>query len=284
MLSIIVPANNEATVIRRCLEVMTEGAAEGELEVIVVANGCSDQTAHIARGFGPPVQVIETEQPSKIHALRLGDKAATGFPRFYVDADVVLPLASIRRVGEALREGKFLAAAPKMRVDLATSPWTVRAYYEIWTSLPYHEAGMIGSGVYALSAEGRARFDVFPEIISDDGYVRLLFTPEERGSVEDAWFSISPPTTLSGVVNVKIRSQKGAVQLKRAFPELLRNDQRDYRSPLGRILRTPGQWPKAAVYLYVILVTRLRAYWMNYVGGLGEWERDETSRNRADAP
>ena len=45
---------------------------------------------------------------------------------------------------------------------------------------------MIGVGVYALSEEGRRRFDEFPEVIADDGYVRMLFSGTERIRVDDA--------------------------------------------------------------------------------------------------
>ena len=136
---------------------MTHGLEAGELEIIVVCNGCSDRTAAVARGFGAPVTVLESEAASKIQALRLGDEAAHGFPRFYVDADVVLPLDSIRQVAVVLGEERHPAAAPRLRVDLSQRSWAVRAYYEVWTRLPYHASGMIGSGVYAVSEAGRAR-------------------------------------------------------------------------------------------------------------------------------
>jgi hypothetical protein len=77
---------------------------------------------------------------------------------------------------------------------------------------------------------------------------------------------------------VKTRSQKGAIQLRRAFPQLLVNDPRDYSRPLGALLKQPGTWPKALVYGFVILVTKARGYWMNWTGDLDRWERDETSR------
>jgi glycosyltransferase involved in cell wall biosynthesis len=278
MVSVVVPAHNESTSIGRCLDSMLDGLAKNELQIVVVCNGCNDDTAEIARCFGPPVEVVETPIASKIAALRLGDELATGFPRFYLDADVELPLESIRRVADVLRRGPWLAAAPRMKVDLSGRKWAVRAYYSIWTRLPYHASQMIGSGVYAMSEAGRLRFDTFPDLISDDGFVRLQFSPEERTSVEGASFTIRPPETLAAVVRIKTRSQKGAVQLKRAFPELARNDVRDYRSALTGILREPRQWANCWVYLYVILVTKLRAYWLNYTQDLGEWERDETSR------
>jgi glycosyltransferase involved in cell wall biosynthesis len=279
MVSLVIPAHDESRSIGHCLDSMTGGITENELQIVVVCNGCSDDTAEIARRFGPPVEVLETPVASKVAALRLGDEVAAGFPRFYVDADVELPLESLRRVADVLRRGPWLAAAPRMKVDLSRRKWAVRAYYAIWTRLPYHTSGMIGSGVYAVSETGRLRFDTFPDLISDDGFVRLQFGPEERTSVEGASFTIRAPETLAAVLRIKTRSQKGAVQLKRAFPELARNDMRDYRSALTGILREPRQWANCCVYLYVILVTKLRAYWLNYARDLDEWERDETSRS-----
>ena len=279
MFSIIVPAHNEEQRIGSCIEHMLAGADVADFEILVIANGCTDRSAQIAGAFGPPVRVIETPVASKSEALRLGDVAAKGFPRLYVDADVMTSAESIRRVVETLERGPALAAAPRMRVDLTDSSWAVRAYYDVWTRLPYHDAGMIGSGFYALSEAGRGRFDFFPKIISDDGFARLHFGPDERATVEDAEFRISAPSRLSGVLKIKTRSQKGAVQLHRLYPGLRVNDPRHYAGKLGAILAKPTMWPRAAVYLYVIALTKLRAYWLNYLGELDDWERDDTSRS-----
>src|SRR6266699_3852507 len=88
MISVIVPAHNEHSVISRTLKTMTARAIPGELEVIVVCNGCTDDTAAVAGNFGPPVRVIETGLAGKTLALNLGDKAATFFPRIYAFVDV----------------------------------------------------------------------------------------------------------------------------------------------------------------------------------------------------
>jgi hypothetical protein len=42
---------------------------------------------------------------------------------------------------------------------------------------------MIGVGSYGLSASGRSRFAEFPDVIADDGFVRLQFRAGERVSV-----------------------------------------------------------------------------------------------------
>ena len=162
MISVVIPAHDEGNVIRRCLESMTDGAHPGELEILVVCNGCSDDTAEIARSFGKPVRVLETDIPSKNNALNMSNEAAGSFPRSFVDADIVLPLESIRKVADVLRGGKIMAAAPRIRVDLSSRGWPIRACYGVWMRTPYVNENMLGCGVYAISDAGRDRFDRFP--------------------------------------------------------------------------------------------------------------------------
>ena len=88
--SIVVPAHDEEAGLAGLLDRLIDDSAD--FDIVVVANGCSDRTANVARGFGSRVRVIETPVASKRHALRLGDEAATGFPRLYIDADVVIDL------------------------------------------------------------------------------------------------------------------------------------------------------------------------------------------------
>jgi glycosyltransferase involved in cell wall biosynthesis len=99
--SIVVPAHNEERVLGRTLSALLADTSPSEFDVVVVANGCTDGTAEVARGFGG-VRVVETDVPSKSHALRLGDETAAGFPRVYLDADVVLPAAHVRALCAAL--------------------------------------------------------------------------------------------------------------------------------------------------------------------------------------
>ena len=127
------------------------------MEVIVVCNGCTDATATIARGFEGPVRVIETEVASKTHALNLGDAAARGFPRLYVDADVVLTWGSILRIAAALEAPGVLAASPAAEMVFpAGTAWAVKSYYRLWMSLPYVCEGLMAAG------GGFAAGDFFP--------------------------------------------------------------------------------------------------------------------------
>lgn len=283
MVSVIIPAHNESNSIERCLRALTDGAAPGELEVLVVCNGCSDDTADRARRAGGPVTVLEIGPPSKIAALNLGDRNATGFPRFYVDADVILRLGDLRRVAEVLRRGETLAAAPRIDVILNDRGWAVRAFYRTWMSLPYFASGMIGSGVYAVSEEGRSRFTTFPNILADDNYVRLQFRPDERRTIDDAVFQIIPPRSISGLIHIKTRTHKGNRQLRQLYPELMRNDARPGKSAFLTFLAYPRRWPGFILYAFIMGSAKLIAHWKLRRGQTDYWERDDESRSPADS-
>jgi glycosyltransferase involved in cell wall biosynthesis len=279
-ISVVIAAHDEEAVIARCLEAMLNGVAEGELEVVIVCNGCTDRTAEVARGYAEQgVRVVETPVASKTGALNLGDTVAVGFPRFYVDADVTLPLASIGRIASRLEDGA-LAASPVMTVDLRGSSAAVRAYYRIWMRLPYVREGMIGVGVYALSEEGRARFGSFPDVIADDGYVRMLFADGERVRVDGAPVRVRAPESLSDLLRTKTRSRLGRDELGQRFPELVGRERKTkaYGGAMRSIVVRPWLWPAAAVYTAVVLRTRRRARKQLESLETYVWERDHSSR------
>ena len=278
MVSIVIPAHNEETTIGRCLSrLLGEGSSES-LRVVVACNGCSDRTAEFARQFGDRVTVIETDVASKVYAMNLGDEASQGFPRFYMDADVVLSPNDIREVERTLQSGGVLAAAPRMQMDFSNASWAVRAFYHVWMALPYTRAGMMGVGVYALSDEGRRRFGRFPDIIADDGYIRVLFKPHERAAVDAAKSIVKAPSTLAGLIKIKTRSRLGGFQLAMLYPELMRNDDKHYGAAIWDILKRPSIWPCVPVYLYVNLTAKRRALMQFRQLDQYVWERDDSSR------
>jgi glycosyltransferase involved in cell wall biosynthesis len=281
--AVVIPAHNEAGAIAKCLS-----ALAGVRRRVVVCNGCSDDTAEQARassrGEMIGTVVIETEVASKSNALNLGDSALAdeGFPRFYVDADVVLTAEAVSRVSEAMeRTPGVLVAAPVIEFDLANRPWAVRAFYEVWRVLPYCRSGrggMIGSGVYAVSEEGRRRWGKFPDITADDAFVRLQFKPQERLTVEGCRFVVSVPRTLGGLVKIKTRAFFGDYELRARFPELFVNKTDGHARALMGLLREPRWWLKLGVYLSVRMVSRIMGYRRFHFGDHRKWERDETSR------
>jgi len=277
MISIVMPAHNESAVIARSLTALISEAQTGDLEIIVVCNGCSDNTAEIARRFAPTVTVVETDVAGKANALNLGDSAAKHFPRLYVDADIVLGIEAIRQLVERLSKGDVLAVAPTPIVDVRGCTRLVRAYYAVRDCLPSARHGLGGSGVYALSRVGRMRFKSFPAITADDAFVRLQFTPQERETLPSVTSTVFAPRAISRLTAVRTRIYYGTFELARLFPALTVNAEPSNDRKLIALLKRPRLWFGLTVYLLVNTIARLRARAAIKRGSL-HWYHDASGR------
>ncbi len=281
MISVIIPAHNEASVMDRTLRAMTEGAQSGDLDIVVVCNGCNDNTAAVARKFAPQVRVIETKTPGKTNALNLGDSVAHSFPRVYADADVVITPDSLGLLAQRLDRGDVHAAAPKAVIDLTGCSWPVRAYYGIRSLLPSANEGIGGSGVYALSETGRQRFREFPAVTADDGFVRIQFREDERETIAAASSTVFPPRTLATLIATKTRSHFGSLELMQMFPQQWQNRGESNNRLLLQLFRNPLLWPRLAVYCFITVICKRQAKKRLRAATPVAWERDDTSRAAA---
>ena len=281
--SVVIPAHDEAAVITRCLDALSEGFAPGELDVVVVCNGCADRTATLARSSRQAVRVVELAAASKPAALRAGDAAARAFPRLYLDADVVLPGASARRVLERLRDGA-LGARPPIRYDSTSSSAPVRSYYRARSRVPAVLGSLWGAGVYGLSAAGRQRFGVFPDVVADDLWVDRHFDRGEVEIVDCPPVVVAVPRRARDLRRVLRRTYRGKHEVAGAsdpgvrVPDTARRALRD----LCRLAATdPAAAVDAATYAAFAASARV-AIATGRTGGrgfvAGEWERDDSSR------
>jgi len=278
VISVIVPAHNEAGVIGRLLAELLVEAAPGEFQVVVVANGCTDATAEVAAGFGDAVTVVATPVPSKYKALRLGDGEARHFPRLYVDADVVLATKDARALADALGAPGVYAAAPARRMALSGRPWIVRWYYDVWERLPQVRAGLFGRGVIGVAAEGHRRLLDIPEVMGDDLAASVAFAPEERLVVESASVVVHAPRTVADLVRRRVRSLTSIAQLRRDRPDPVDNARTSWSDLADLLRRNPALAGKLAVFLGLTVFIRLRARKPIRQQDYTTWLRDESSR------
>ncbi|MGJ0429761.1 glycosyltransferase [Methylobacter sp.] len=279
MTTVIIPANNEEASIINCLNPFARnGSLPTGLQVIVVCNGCADNTATLVKSVHSNIDCIETDIPSKTNALNLGDSLADFYPRIYLDADVVLTLDAVNAMVDTLNTERVLATSVEPKTDLSGSSWFVRAFYDIWLKLPYFKEGMIGSGVYALSEQGRARFSKFPDLIADDGYIRCLFNEQERTVTKGFYSTVKAPKDLMSLIKIKTRSRLGRYELRDKFPELLSNETKRYMNAFLPMIFNIKLWPKILVYLGVNIISRIRANFQ-YKTKKIIWERDDSSRS-----
>jgi glycosyltransferase involved in cell wall biosynthesis len=276
--SVVIPAHNEATVIRRCLDALFVGMEASDLDVVVVCNGCADGTAAMARASGHPVRVLELSERSKAAALRAGDQATVRFPRIYLDADVILQGPAARSLLARLDSGA-VAARPPIVYDSASSSRLVRGYYRARSRIPSVHAALWGAGVYGLSERGRGRFHSFPDLIGDDLWVDRHFRRGEVEIIDAAPVLVRAPRRTRDLVRVLRRTYRGKRELRpvigrdSAVATTTRSTVRDLR----RLLRGgPGSALDAATYAGFAIAGRVALRLMPADGG--RWERDHSSR------
>jgi len=273
--SVVVPAHNEAGGIRRTLALLTTGSDDREVEVIVACNGCTDDTADIARTY-EGVVVVEIVEASKRLAMKRADEVAAYPVRAYLDADVAVSRRDVLALVDAL-DGTTLAAGPERRLALATSSWPVRWYYDVWTRLPSVRDGLFGRGLIVLSPEAHARVRSLPLVMSDDLAISEAFAPHERRVVAGTTATIEAPRRVRDLIRRRIRIATGNSQL----------DQLGMRSAVARtsvsdLLRIAGGSPmlvlKVATFVAVTGAGRVLARGRVRRGDYTTWSRDESSR------
>ena len=234
------------------------------VEIIVVANGCSDDTAGVARrheaatrALGWDLRVLDLPEGGKMNALNAGDATATGAVRIYVDADIRVAPGLVAELLAVLDRPEPAYASGRPSMAPADS-WVTRAYTRVWRRVPFMAHGVPGGGVFAVNAAGRARWGTFPNITSDDTFVRLQFTPAERIGVPSR-YEFPMPEGFRRLVRLRRRQDFGPREVARVFPELVRNDDKPRFGP-GHALRIVATDPIGfAVYCSVALAARLGA-------------------------
>lgn len=276
--SLVVPAHNEARVIGRLLRHLVASAHPDELDVVVVANGCTDETVEIAASFEPAVRVLSIPAASKREALAVGNRTARGFPRIYVDADVELRTEDVRALAEALRHPGVLAATPELVLAMEGRSWAVRWYYNVWKRLPEVRRGLFGRGVVAVSEAGYSRIATLPPVMADDLAASLIFSPDERSVVAGAKVIVHPPVTFADLLRLRVRAATGVAQVESTEAAPASTARTGPQDLLTIVRDRPHMAPQVALFLAVAILARSRASRAVRDGDYSTWLRDESSR------
>lgn len=274
--SVVIPAHNEARTIARTLAALRSGTDPAELDIVVVCNGCTDETAAVARAADGGVRVLEIGEASKVEAVRVGNAATTVFPRVHLDADVELSGTSLRALVASLSTG-VLATAPDRVVPREGCRPLVRWYYDVWEQLPQVREGLFGRGVVALSAEGQQRVSALPRLMSDDLAMSDAFDRAERCVVDAAVVVVRPPRTGRDLLRRRVRVVTGNAQME----DHGGRRQESVTTPrvLVRLLVTqPRLVFRLPVFLAFTLTARVLARRAVRAGDFTTWHRDESSR------
>lgn len=186
-LSIVIPAYNEAARLPAFLaHVQAWAQGDGrEVEIIVVDDGSSDDTANLAQQAG--ARVIRLEQNSgKGAAVRRGMLEATGRLRLFADADGATQMTELAALERAVAQGAEIAIASREGKGTVVQASALRRFLGRW----FNRAVRMGSvkGIrdtqcgFKLFATERA-LGLF-KVAHENGFafdVELLYLAQRQG-------------------------------------------------------------------------------------------------------
>lgn len=151
LFSVIVPAHNEEQYIGKCLRAIRtaeEQTESGSVQIIVVANRCTDKTAEIAAQYG--AEVIENQDKCIASIRNAGAKAAAGEILVTVDADTCIAPETFTEIRTLLESGRYIGGGAVPTFDRASLGIAVSTFYVLLQMLPeiIRCRGMLSGAVF----------------------------------------------------------------------------------------------------------------------------------------
>ena len=165
MISVVIPALDEAGYLGPTLETLARAREELGLEVIVSDDGSRDQSVELARGLADVVVEPRPGQRTGPGAARnRGAARARGQVLVFLDADsrVCDPLGFFRKVESAFGRGSLVAATSRLKVEPVRSGPLTRAVLFVQDLIIMAEnlAGVHVAGGWCQIADREAFFRV----------------------------------------------------------------------------------------------------------------------------
>lgn len=222
ILSIIVPAYNEAALLPACLNSVQAAAAACRLtdwELIVCDNASDDATARLAADGGAKVVFEPVRRISR--SRNAGAAAASGAWLLFIDADSQLSPGSLRAMLRAAESGRIVGGGSL--IDFDRKPWWGAAALALWSATSRTLRWAAGSFIFCRADAFRAVGGFPPELAAAEeiGLCRALkrwggarglafaILTESRHVSSGRKFYIYTPRELIGVLWAVARSGLG---------------------------------------------------------------------------
>lgn len=213
--TVVIPAYQPGSRLLRSMLSLAAQDFTGDLHVAVAVNDGSTETWRVAealaaglRSTGRRCQVLRTP-PGRRAAFAAAEPLLPRGPRLYLDQDAELSTGAVTRLAQRLVPGTGYHFAALHLQPPRSDSWCTRAYYRAWSQIPYVRQSPATIGAYAVSAAGRERWGQFPDLHSDDKFVRTRFRPAERTVIDAEWYSVLPPEGLRELVDARRRYNRG---------------------------------------------------------------------------
>ena len=221
--TILIPAYNEETVLRRTIEAVLE-TTYAYKEVIVIDDGSTDRTLQIAQGFRDRgVMVIHRPNGGKATALNHGLRFARGEIIVIVDADSLMGKNTLLELVQPFKDERVAAVAGNIKV-LNRINWLTKCQaLEYITSINLNRRAMdmFGSVTVVPGALGAYRREILqgsgiydPDTLVEDFDVtmKILKTGQVVKASTTATAYTEAPETLGELIKQRLRWNRGNFQ------------------------------------------------------------------------
>jgi cellulose synthase/poly-beta-1,6-N-acetylglucosamine synthase-like glycosyltransferase len=226
--SVIVPVHNGARFLADKLDSILDLDYPRELlEIIVVDDGSSDETATIARSYAARgVRLLQQPKSGKPAALNLGIPQASGEILLLTDVRQALAKDSLRHLIACFADPQVGAASGDLIVrqgDREESTVGIYWRYERWIRKNLGQIDSIFGATGPFYALRRSlAVPIPPDVLLDDMYLPLAaFFQGYRLIVDERAVAYDYPTSLETEFGRKVRTLAGNYQLLRYYPRLL---------------------------------------------------------------
>jgi glycosyltransferase involved in cell wall biosynthesis len=235
-ISIIIPTHNRSTALRRTLDALQkQNYSLNEIEVIVVADGCTDETLETIRGYHAPFSFHFIEQACQGAAVarNQGAIAAKGRLLLFLDDDIEAAPGLIKAHVAAHQASNQVVIGylpPILNYQTGFFQVVLRGWWEsmfqtmrqMGHRYSYHD---LLSGNFSLSKALFAQVGGFDAAFRcQEDYelgVRLLQAGAQFTFVADAWGYHHEMSSLERSLQRKYQEGRASVQLGRKHPELI---------------------------------------------------------------
>ena len=194
MLSVVIPAFNEETLLPGTLRAIGAAATDLSSEVIVVDNESTDKTIQIAQDFG--AKIISESERNIAKVRNTGAQNALGDVLIFIDADTIVPPSLFLKIADVMKDEKCFGGAVAVEYDESKRKW-----------MKYYMYGWKFWQKFFNMKQGAAQFcrkSVFEKL---GGYDKSIFVGED---IEFYWrlttFAKQNDGHLSFIENPKVRT------------------------------------------------------------------------------
>ena len=227
--SVIIPVHNGCRFVEKKLEsVLALDYPRELLEVIVVADGCTDETETLVQRFRHgPLRLISIPRSGKPAALNAGVSRASGEVLLMTDVRQQLHPESLRKMAACFEDSEVgvVSGTLVFREGTSQDEADIRLYwrYESWIREKLSEIDSMFGATGPFYAIRRNLFVPLPDdILLDDVYLPMMaFLRGYRLIVEPAARATDYPMTSAREFGRKVRTLGGNYQLMLRLPVLL---------------------------------------------------------------